>query len=93
MNYLVDGRMTRGFAFLAYPVEYRVSGVMTFMVDQDGVVLQKDLGPDTIKIAHGMTRFDSGQYLGNCRAGAGRKTFATVAAGRQRRISRGAALS
>ena len=51
MNYLVGGRMTRGFAFLAYPVEYRVSGVMTFMVDQDGVVLQKDLGPDTVKIA------------------------------------------
>jgi len=56
-SYMVHGKMTRGFAFLAYPVEYRVSGVMTFMVDQDGVVQQKDLGPDTAKIAEEMTRF------------------------------------
>ncbi|HXR36805.1 MAG TPA: DUF2950 domain-containing protein [Candidatus Binataceae bacterium] len=56
-SYMVHGKMTRGFAFLAYPVEYRVSGVTTFMVDQDGVVLQKDLGPDTAKIAQEMTRF------------------------------------
>jgi hypothetical protein len=58
MSYMVDGKMTRGFAFLAYPVEYRVSGVTTFIVDQDGVVLQKDLGPDTAQIAQEMTRFD-----------------------------------
>ncbi len=46
-SYLVNGRMTGGFAFLAYPAEYRSSGVMTFMVGTDGVVFQKDLGPKT----------------------------------------------
>src|ERR1051326_4541126 len=38
LNYLVDGRLTRGFAFIAYPVEYRNSGVMTFVVNQDGKI-------------------------------------------------------
>ena len=57
-NYLVKGRMTKGFAFLAYPIEYRASGVMTFMVSQDGIVVQKDLGPDTARIAEEMTRYD-----------------------------------
>jgi hypothetical protein len=46
-SYIVNGKMTEGFAFLAYPAEYRSSGVMTFIVNQDGVVLQKDLGPKT----------------------------------------------
>jgi hypothetical protein len=46
-GYVVNGKMTGGFAFLAYPAEYRSSGVMTFMVNKDGVVLQKDLGPRT----------------------------------------------
>src|ERR1700676_4063961 len=50
-KYLIDGKMTNGFAFLAYPAEYRASGVMTFMINQDGVVVQKDLGPDTAKLA------------------------------------------
>jgi hypothetical protein len=51
MNYLVDGKMTKGFAFLAYPAEYRASGVMTLMINQDGVIVQKDLGVDTTKMA------------------------------------------
>ena len=46
-DYIVNGKMTGGFAFLAYPAEYQSSGVMTFIVNQDGVVLQKDLGPKT----------------------------------------------
>ena len=46
-SYIVNGRMTGGFAFLAYPAEYRSSGVMTFLVSADGVVYQKDLGPKT----------------------------------------------
>jgi len=50
-QYVVDGKMTNGFAFLAYPAEYRASGVMTFMINQDGVIVQKDLGPDTAKSA------------------------------------------
>jgi hypothetical protein len=50
--------MTEGFAFVAYPAEYRSSGVMTFIVNENGVVYQRDLGPDTEKIASGMTEYD-----------------------------------
>ncbi len=57
-TYVRNGRMTEGFAFVAWPASYESSGVMTFLVDQDGVVFQKNLGPDTAKIAAGMTRFD-----------------------------------
>jgi Protein of unknown function (DUF2950) len=58
LDYIVDGKMTRGFAFLAYPAEYRASGVMTFMIDKGGVVVEKDLGPDTEKIAPTITKFN-----------------------------------
>jgi hypothetical protein len=57
-NYIVDGKMTAGFAFVAYPAEYRSSGVMTFIVNQLGVIYEKDLGPDTTKIAEAMTAYD-----------------------------------
>jgi hypothetical protein len=57
-NYLVDGKMTNGFAFVAYPAEYRASGVMTFMINQDGIIVQKDLGPDTAKLASEMTEYN-----------------------------------
>ncbi len=57
-DYLVDGKMTRGFAVVAYPAEYRSSGVMTFIVNQRGVVYQKDLGEDTAATAKAMTTFD-----------------------------------
>ena len=57
-NYLVDGKMTNGFAFLAYPAEYRASGVMTFMINQDGVIVQNDLGPDTAKLASTITEYN-----------------------------------
>jgi hypothetical protein len=57
-NYLVDGKMTKGFAFLAYPAEYRSSGVMTLMINQDGVIVQKDLGTDTTKLASAITEFN-----------------------------------
>ena len=50
--------MTGGFAFLAYPAEYRSSGVMTFIVDQDGIVYEKDLGRRTAEIAKTLTRYD-----------------------------------
>jgi Protein of unknown function (DUF2950) len=46
-SYIVGGQMTEGFAFVAYPAEYRSSGVMTFIVNEDGVVYQKDLGKKT----------------------------------------------
>ncbi|MFY9947966.1 MAG: DUF2950 domain-containing protein [Candidatus Sulfotelmatobacter sp.] len=57
-SYLENGKMTRGFAFVAYPAEYRSSGVMTFIVDQDGIVYEKDLGPKTAAIAKTMTKYD-----------------------------------
>jgi hypothetical protein len=57
-NYIVNGKMTGGFAFLAYPAEYGSSGVMTFMVDQDGTVYQKDLGPNTVHLANALTQYD-----------------------------------
>ncbi len=57
-NYLVDGKMTNGFAFLAYPADYRNSGVMTFMINQDGVIVQKDLGPDTVKSASAIAGYN-----------------------------------
>ena len=57
-NYFVNGKMTNGFAFLAYPAEYRSSGVMTLMINQDGVIVQKDLGPETAKLASTMTEFN-----------------------------------
>ena len=57
-DYVVDGKMVGGFAFVAYPAEYGNSGVMTFIVNQDGVLLQKDLGKTTTEIATAMTEFD-----------------------------------
>jgi hypothetical protein len=57
-NYVVDGKMTAGFAFVAYPAEYRSSGVMTFIVSESGAIFEKDLGPDTTKFAEAMTAFD-----------------------------------
>ena len=59
-DFLVDGKMVRGFAFVAYPAEYGNSGVMTFIMNQDSLLLQKDLGPTTAQIASAMTQFDPG---------------------------------
>ena len=58
MDYVVRGNMIGGFALVAYPAEYRNSGVMTFLVNHQGVVYEKDLGPDTARIASGMTAFN-----------------------------------
>ena len=57
-NYVVDGKMTAGFAFIAYPAEYRSSGVMAFMVSESGIIYEKDLGADTTKLAEAMTAYD-----------------------------------
>jgi hypothetical protein len=57
-EYIVDGKMIGGFAVVAYPAEYGNSGVMTFIVNHDGVVYQKDLGDDTEQKAKAMERFD-----------------------------------
>ena len=50
--------MIGGFALVAYPAQYRNSGVMTFMVSHAGTVFEKDLGPNTDEIAEKMTSFD-----------------------------------
>ena len=50
-DYLVKGKMLGGFALIASPAEYGNSGIMTFMVNQDGTVFEKDLGPKTAKLA------------------------------------------
>jgi hypothetical protein len=60
-DYLVDGRMIGGFALVAYPARYGVSGIMTLIVNHDGVVYQKDLGKDSSELARSMTRFDPEQ--------------------------------
>jgi hypothetical protein len=57
-SFLEDGRMTGGFAFLAYPAKYRCSGTMTLIVDQDGIVYEKDLGPGTGEIAQSIKEYN-----------------------------------
>lgn len=57
-SYLENGRMTRGFAVVAFPAEYGVSGVMSFMISKQGIVYQRDLGPDTDAIARAKKEFN-----------------------------------
>jgi len=57
-SYLVKGKMIGGFALVAYPAEYENSGVMTFIVNHDGKVFQKNLGKDTAKLAQGMKEYN-----------------------------------
>jgi len=58
LDYIVRGRMIGGFALVAYPAEYRNSGVMTFLVNHRGDVYEKDLGSNTTRIAAGITAFN-----------------------------------
>jgi hypothetical protein len=58
LDYVIKGIMIGGFAIIAVPVEYRVSGVKTFIVSNDGIVYQKDLGPDSLNIAKSMDRYN-----------------------------------
>ncbi len=57
-DYIADGKMTRGFAFVAYPAEYRSTGVMTFIVGSDGVVYERDFGKKTESAATSMKSFN-----------------------------------
>jgi DUF2950 family protein len=57
-NYLSDGNLSGGVALVAYPAEYKVSGVMTFIIDRDGVVYEKNLGEGTAEIAKSMTEYN-----------------------------------
>jgi hypothetical protein len=58
MDFVVKGAMIGGFALAAAPAQYRVTGVKTFIVGHDGIVYEKDLGPDTLKIFKSMDRFN-----------------------------------
>jgi Protein of unknown function (DUF2950) len=58
LDYVVKGVMIGGFALIAAPAQYRVTGVKTFMVSQDGVVYEKDLGPNTLEIVRRIDRFN-----------------------------------
>ncbi len=58
LNYVIEGIMIGGFALVAVPVEYRVTGVKTFIVSNDGIVYQKDLGPNSLEIVKKMELYD-----------------------------------
>jgi hypothetical protein len=58
MDFLVKGAMIGGFALAAAPAQYRVTGVQTFIVGPNGVVYQKDLGPDTLKAFQSMDKYN-----------------------------------
>jgi len=57
-SYMVDGKMTNGFAVLAFPAKYRSSGVMTFLAGPDGSIYERDLGPDTSRLAPAITSYN-----------------------------------
>ncbi|MGE5362182.1 MAG: DUF2950 domain-containing protein [Bacteroidales bacterium] len=57
-SYIVDGEMSGGFALIAYPADYGQGGIMTFIVNQDGVVYQKDLGEDTLNVAAKVSEYN-----------------------------------
>jgi hypothetical protein len=59
-DFIVNGKMTGGFAILAYPAEYRNSGVMTFVIGKDGIVYQKDLGEKTTDVASALADYNPG---------------------------------
>jgi len=58
LDFVVKGAMIGGFALIAFPAQYRLTGVQTFMVSHDGVVYQKDLGPQTAELASAIDRFN-----------------------------------
>lgn len=58
LDYVIQGVMIGGFALVAVPAEYRVTGVQTFIVNQDGGVYQKDLGPDSLNVAKNMELYN-----------------------------------
>jgi hypothetical protein len=57
-DYVVNGEMSGGFGLVAYPAEYDRGGIMTFIVNQEGVVYQKDLGEDTLEVASEISAYD-----------------------------------
>jgi hypothetical protein len=57
-NYVVNGKMTGGFAIVAYPEKYGDTGITTLLINQNGVMYEKNLGKDTIELAKAMSEFD-----------------------------------
>lgn len=57
-SYVIDGQLKGGVGVVAYPAQYKSSGVMTFIINQDGVVYQKDLGPNTTELAKQITEYN-----------------------------------
>jgi hypothetical protein len=66
LDYEVGGKFIGGFAVVAYPAQYGNSGIMTFITNHDGIVYQRDLGPDTQKLAEAVTEFDPGPEWTRC---------------------------
>ena len=62
-SYIVNGRMVGGFAILATPIKYGETGIMTFMISREGVVYEQDLGPDTVKIAASIQKYNPDESL------------------------------
>jgi hypothetical protein len=60
-SYMINGRMIAGFAMIAYPAKHGETGIMTFIVNHNGVVYEHDLGPNTAKLAPGIVAFDPGK--------------------------------
>jgi hypothetical protein len=58
LDYVIQGQMIGGFGLVAWPAEHRVTGVKTFVINHDGVLYEKDLGPDTAKLAGEMKAFN-----------------------------------
>jgi hypothetical protein len=80
IDYVVNGKLVGGFAVVAYPAKYGNSGIMTFITNHDGVVYQRDLGPETPRAAEGMSAFDPGPDW--TKAADGSRTEVEAAAGR-----------
>ncbi len=57
-SYLASGKLTGGFAVIASPVKYRNSGIMTFILSREGVVYEKDLGPNTVDAANAIKEYN-----------------------------------
>ncbi len=63
-DYVVNGKMTGGFALVAYPEKYGDTGITTFMINQNGIVYEKNLGKDTAELAKAMTEFNPDKTWG-----------------------------
>jgi hypothetical protein len=66
MDYVIGGHLLGGFGLIAYPAEYGNSGVMTFIINHQGQLFQKDLGDKTQEVARSINTFDPGEGWAKC---------------------------